>query len=159
MNQVVTFTELTLDGKSGTNKRGPFHFRVFKTSGGTRFQTFDVGLGDKILASYGQPLEVEYEVESNGQYENNVIKTIRLLDRAEASTAQPEPQQNRSDFQRSKEEVRRTESVKAAATIIVSDKWEGGSEPSDLFALADQIAVYAEHGAEAFVTADSDVPF
>ena len=153
MNQVVTFTKLAHQGKSGTSKRGPYSFRVFETAGGTKFQTLDVALGDAVVESYGTAVDVEYEAETNGDFTNNVIKSIKPAAEGSAATETAPvsaPSSERDQKQRSKEEVRRTESVKAAAVLLVelskSEESPVEATLSGLFELADTIAAYVETG-------------
>lgn len=150
MNQVVTFTKLAHQGKSGTSKRGAYSFRVFETAGGVKFQTLSVEIGDSILGTLGTAYEVEYEVETNGDFTNNVIKSISPASEAQAAQAEAVPVNDRDQKQRSKEEVRRTESVKAAAVLLVelskSEDSPVEATLSGLFELADTIAAYVETG-------------
>jgi hypothetical protein len=137
----------------------------FKDAGGTKYQTFDDDLGEKIaVALIGKSVEVEYEVQERDlpakgdratTVRNNVIKSVKASDQAPQEAPTQTPQNNRSDFQRSKEEVRRTAAVQTAATLISSPNWEGSQDIPTLVQLAEQIAVYAENGAEAFETAES----
>jgi hypothetical protein len=149
LQQVVTVTGVDVK-KTGTSKRGPWALRLFDTAGGTKFQTFDVELGEFLQTKIGESVEITYEIEENGDFKNNVIQSIKPATAEQAATAPTQA----DDPRRSKEELRRTECVKAAATIISGPAWTGGTEPEDLFHLADKIAVYAENGAEAFATAE-----
>jgi len=126
MNQVVTFSSVETK-KTGNSKRGPWALRLFTTAGGTKFQTFDVDLGESLEGHLNLPLEITYEIEDNGDFKNNVIKGWKPASEQAANSAQAsEPVQSTSNDrdakQRSKEEVRYTASVQAAATILASEK-------------------------------------
>ena len=78
MNQVVTFTGFE-EKKRGTNQRGEWALRIFTSAGGDKFQTFDVSLGDQVISSINSPVEVEYEIEDNGNFKNNVIRSVKAV--------------------------------------------------------------------------------
>ena len=117
MNQVVTLSSVETK-KTGTNKRGPWALRIFETAGGTKFQTFDVSLGESLESHLNLPIEITYEIEDNGDFKNNVIKGWKpSSETAVQATQASEPVQSK---QRSKEEVRYTAAVHAAAVILAS---------------------------------------
>lgn len=145
MNQVVTFVDTAVDGKKGTNKFGPFWFRVFKTAGGDRYQTFDVDLGDKIAASFGTPVEVTYEVEENGKYQNNVLKGIR--EETASANLQALLEQNPPQDSRELRIMRQSGLDRAINTVKAGIVEVDGV--ADLFRLSDAYIDYFENGVPA----------
>ena len=123
MNQVVTLSSVEVK-KTGVSKKGPWALRLFTAAGGAKFQTFDVGLGEELEGHLNLPLELTYEIEDNGNFQNNVIKGWKPS--SEAPTAsepvQPTSTSSQDEFRRSKEEMRYTEAVKAAAVVLASDQ-------------------------------------
>ena len=149
MNQVVTFSSVETK-KTGNSKRGPWALRLFATAGGTKFQTFDVDLGESLEAHLNLPLEITYEIEDNGDFKNNVIKGWKPASEQAVQASEPvqsvasngaaaelRPTSSQDEFRRSKEEMRYTEAVKAAATILASEQ---DFTVAELKAVADQIA-------------------
>lgn len=51
-----------------------------KDAGGNKYQTFDVGLGQKAKDAKGQRVKLTWVEEARGQYTNNVLKSVELLD-------------------------------------------------------------------------------
>ena len=160
MNQVVTL--MGFETKTGSNDSGGWTLYLFKDAGGNKYQTFDDDLGSTAAGLINKSVEVEYEVQERDlpakgdrpatTVRNNVIKSVKeVLGRPDVPTPET-PQVSRSDFQRSKEEVRRTAAIQTAATLIASPNWEGNQDIPTLIQLAEQVAVYAENGAEAFAT-------
>lgn len=155
MQQVVTITGLST--KTGSNDSGGWTLYLFETAGGTKFQTFEDDLGTVGSQNIGKAVEIEYESQERNlpakgdrpatTVTNNVIKSIKPATAEQAATAPTTS--DRDQKQRSKEEVRRTESVKAAATLLVElSKNDPEIEVSTagLFELADKVAVYVESG-------------
>jgi hypothetical protein len=167
LQQIVTLTGF--ETKTGSNDNGGWTLYLFKDGGGNKYQTFEDDLGSKASGLIGKSVDVEYEVQERDlpakgdrpatTVRNNVIKSVKeatglaaqhvVVQQAVNGTAG-----NRSDFQRSKEEVRRTAAIQTAATLIASPNWEGNQDIPTLVQLAEQVAVYAENGAEAFATAE-----
>ena len=151
MQQVVTITGLST--KTGENDSGGWTLYLFETAGGTKFQTFDDDLGATGSQNIGKAVDIEFEAQERHlpakgdrpatTVTNNVIKSIKATDKQPSEFA---PSNDRDQKQRSKEEVRRTESVKAAATLMASPKWDGDLDLKALTKLADAIGVYAENG-------------
>jgi hypothetical protein len=149
LQQVVKLTGVEEKAK-GTNARGPWVLRVFTAGGGAKFQTFEADLGAAI--PLGQTIELTYELEDSkdGKFQNNVIKGWKPSSETVTASEPTSPTSDRDQKQRSKEEVRRTESVKAAATLLVelskSEDSPVTATLSGLFELADTIAAYVETG-------------
>lgn len=140
MQQVVTLTGFE-EKKRGTNKRGPWALRVFTAAGGSKFQTFDVDLGDKLVSLVNAPVEITYEVEKNGDFENNVVTAVKAAteDQAAAAPAPPE------DPRRSKEEMRRTEALGYAIKSVQADI-TAVNGVSELFELAEVYVSFLANG-------------
>ena len=136
MNQVVVLVKHFTDKGNTNGKDWVRH--DFKDGGGNKFQTFDANLARIAEGLLNQPAEIEYHVERRNGYENNFIDSIKA---APGSVVVPpqEEENPRQKYQRSKEEVRRTEAVKAAATIISGPNWSGDSTLEELASLADAI--------------------
>jgi hypothetical protein len=100
LQQVVTVTGVDVK-KTGTSKRGPWALRLFDTAGGTKFQTFDVELGEFLQTKIGESVEITYEIEENGDFKNNVIQSIKPATAEQAATAPTQA----DDPRRSKEEL------------------------------------------------------
>ena len=145
MRQVVTLTGVEVKSK-GSNKRGPWALRIFDSAGGAKFQTFDVADGEALEAKIGTPVELTYEVEENGNFTNNVIKSFKSATEEQAKSAPTAA----DDPRRSKDEMRRTEAAIAASNLIGSPGWEGDADILTLATLADQIILYLEVGSSAF---------
>ena len=138
MNQVVTFSSVETK-KTGVSKKGPWALRLFTTTGGTKFQTFDVDLGESLEGHLNLPLEITYEIEDNGDFKNNVIKGWKpaseqavqasepvqsVASNGGAAELRPTSTSSQDEFRRSKEEMRYTEAVKAAATILAGPNYD-----------------------------------
>lgn len=160
MQQVVTFTEIVHNGTPGVNERGPYHFRVFKTTGGTRFQTFEVPIGDTILASFGQPLDVEYGVKDSTKdgktYQNNIIKSVKQVATSPDHYAgQTDAKPSLTDaLPKSYEDERQLRIMRQSALDRAINTVGHGivqaDDVSDLFKLADTYILYFEAGISAF---------
>lgn len=151
MQQVVTITGFE-EKKRGESQYGPWALRLFTTAGGTKFQTFDVDLGDSLIAGgLNTPVSVEYEIEETSKdgktYKNNVIKGWGPPSETATASEPSQPTSSQDEFRRSKEEMRRTEAVKAAATIIASPNWQGDQSIETLGALAEAVSDLIANGA------------
>lgn len=150
MQQVVTITGLST--KTGSNDSGGWTLYLFETAGGTKFQTFDDDLGKTGSQNLNQAVEIEYEAEERKlpakgdmparTVTNNTIKAIRPATEEQAAQAATEaPTTNdRTKYQRSKEEVRYTSALQTAATLLASPHWDAKESPvnaATLFDLAD----------------------
>lgn len=116
--------------QNGNSKKGAWT-RYDVKCGETKFQTFDHALGQK--AEKGATATITYHEEARGDFVNNVIDAIAV----------DAPSAPRNEKQRSKEEVRRTEAFKIAATL-------GADDLAQLTELGDAIAnVLASTGQKA----------
>jgi len=145
MQQVVTLTGVEVKSK-GSNKRGPWALRIFDSAGGTKFQTFDVADGEALEAKIGTPVELTYEVEENGNFTNNVIKSFSDAGKVLSGVAEAAPPVNTND--RELRIMRQSALDRAINTVghgIVQ-----ADDVSDLFKLADTYILYFEAGISAF---------
>ena len=145
MQQVVTLTSVEVKSK-GSNKRGPWALRIFDSAGGTKFQTFDVADGEALEAKIGTPVELTYEVEENGNFTNNVIKSFSDVGKVLSGVAEAAPPVNTND--RELRIMRQSALDRAINTVghgIVQ-----ADDVSDLFKLADTYILYFEAGISAF---------
>jgi hypothetical protein len=155
LNQIVTLTGVEVKSK-GSNKRGPWALRIFDSAGGTKFQTFDVADGEALEAKIGTPVELTYEVEENGNFTNNVIKSFKdaaVPDYYSAGQTTPQAAVNTND--RELRIMRQSALDRAINTVghgIVQ-----ADDVSDLFKLADTYILYFEAGISAF-TQPNEVP-
>ena len=88
MSEIVT-TFTGFEVKSGTNDNGSWSLHKFKDSDGKVYQTFDDGLAEQGRDAIGQPIRVEFEVEtrnSGGKTRTN-NKILSLSDPSVASAA------------------------------------------------------------------------
>lgn len=121
--------------KSGENRKGEWtRYDVKEAGGDRRFQTFVHSIGRKAQQHEGRPVTVTFEEVDNNGYTNLELKSLEPL---EAETGAVHKQ---DEFRRSKDEMRRTEAFKAAATIIASPGWEGEANLDALVSLGDAIA-------------------
>jgi len=145
MQQVVALTGVEVKSK-GSNKRGPWALRIFDSAGGTKFQTFDVADGEALEAKIGTPVEITYEVEENGNFTNNVIKSFSDVGKVLSGVAEAAPPVNTND--RELRIMRQSALDRAINTVghgIVQ-----AEDVSDLFKLADTYILYFEAGISAF---------
>ena len=131
--QVVTIKAVFEN--TGSSSKGPWTRYDIKDAGGNKYQTFSDALGQKAHELKGKSAKVTYHEEERGGYVNKVVDGIEA---AGSETAQAAPSQD--EFRRSKEEMRRTEAVKAAATLIASPGWEGQVDVYALAELAEAVA-------------------
>ena len=163
MQQVVTLTGVEVKSK-GSNKRGPWALRIFDSAGGTKFQTFDVADGEALEAKIGTPVELTYEVEENGNFTNNVIKSFKegaaVPDYYGAGQSAPQGAVNTND--RELRIMRQSALDRAINTVghgiveiegvkVTPDK----INPYDLFRLADTYILYFEAGISAFTPSEA----
>jgi hypothetical protein len=156
MQQVVTITNVFLENGNSKATGKPYTRYDIKTAGGTKFQTFDAALGAQAKSLEGTSVEIEYEVESRGQYENNVLKSISAAappDYYGAGQTTPQAAVNTND--RELRIMRQSALDRAINTVghgIVQ-----ADDVSDLFKLADTYILYFEAGISAF-TQPNEVP-
>jgi len=114
-----------------TSANGPFTSYDVK-AGGIKYQTTKDAIGLKAKALKGQTAKIVYTETQRGQYTNRTIQSVEGVEGAP-----------RVEKQRSKEEVRRTEAFKIAATL-------GPEDLAQLVEVGDAIAnVLASTGQEA----------
>ena len=151
MRQVVTLTGVEVKSK-GTSKRGPWALRIFDSAGGTKFQTFDVAIGESLEKSVGSAVEIEYEVEENGNFTNNVVKSFKA--------AGPAPVYNDEggvpvkSHQEDRELRIMRQSALDRAINTVGHGIVQADDVSDLFKLADTYILYFEAGISAFTPSE-----
>jgi len=153
MNQVVTFSSVETK-KTGNSKRGPWALRLFTTAGGTKFQTFDVDLGESLEGHLNLPLEITYEIEDNGDFKNNVIKGWKP---SENGATVSEPVQSTSNGETAEEKQLRImrqsaldRAISSVAGGLVTDDNDvplTSVDESTLFAIADRYVDYFVNGA------------
>lgn len=146
MNQVVKITGVFT--QSGTSSKGDWTRWDVKTAGGSKFQTFDARLGKKAEAAEGQSVDITYHEEDRGKYTNNVIDSIEIEDEAVNAESVSSAQPQQDEFRRSKEEMRRTEAVKAAATLLASPKFDEEITIENLANYADAIVDLIANGTQ-----------
>jgi hypothetical protein len=165
MQQVVTITNVFSESGNSKATGKPYTRYDIKTAGGTKFQTFDAALGAQAKSLEGASVEIEYEVESRGQYENNVLKSISAAappDYYGAGQSAPQAAVNTND--RELRIMRQSALDRAINTVghgiveiegvkVTPDK----INPYDLFRLADTYILYFEAGISAF-TQPNEVP-
>ena len=146
MEQVVTLTSVEVK-KTGTSKHGPWALRLFKDAGGNKYQTFDVDLGEKAAGLVGQSVEIRYEVEQNGDYENKVLKAVRPSGEAPASSPASAPTAVVSGATQDERQVRITRqwAVNAAIATVAAGILAADS-PVDVIDLAGFYENYAANG-------------
>ena len=149
MQQVVTLTGVEVKSK-GSNKRGPWALRIFDSAGGTKFQTFDVSDGEALEAKIGTPVELTYEVEENGNFTNNVIKSFKdaaVADYYGAGQSAPQAAVNTNDREL---RIMRQSALDRAINTVGHGIVEKVDTVEDLFRLADTYILYFEAGISAF---------
>lgn len=153
---MLTSVEIKREGES---KHGKWVLRLFKDAGGNKYQTFDVDLGEKASGLIGRSVEVRFEVEQNGDYENKVLKAVRETENPQASGSTPEAQQSlsvapvvsqapSSDRPIRSHETNRSDALgQAIGTSFVNAK-----TVEELIAVADYYLRYIEGGSQSLVT-------
>ena len=122
MNQVVRITGVFT--ASGESQKGPWTRWDIRDADKNKYSTFLEGLGKKAEALKGQYASVTYKIENRNGYDNNILEGIEPADGAVGAVNDvPESaSQPQEDPRRSKDEVRYTAAVQAAATVLASDQ-------------------------------------
>ena len=152
MNQVVTLTGVEVKSK-GSNKRGPWALRIFDSAGGTKFQTFDVAVGEALEKSLGSAVDLTYEVEENGNFTNNVVKSFKDAGKVLSGVAEAAPPVNTNDREL---RIMRQSALDRAINTVGHGIVEVDGV-TDLFRLADQYILYFEAGISAFTPEEAEV--
>ena len=145
MQQTVTLTKHF--PTHGNNSRGPWTRHDFKDAGGSKYQTFDAALGEKAAGLLNQPVEIEYEVEARGQYENNVLKSVKAAGGSPANPASvPSISQNVPSDERELRIMRQSGLDRAINTVNAGITTVSTLE--ELFVISDEYIRYFQNGVQ-----------